>query len=160
MDCSKLTEDKIPELGMEFNSEEDAYKFYNKYAFKMSFSVRKDYLNKDKDGVITSRRYSCCKKGVKRKYEGDAMPKRIRAPTKTGCGAKMIIVLLRGTMKYRVHDLVLEHNLELHITQCSHMMPSQRKVSEVQGFQREISKDAGFSLKQSHELMGKETNFG
>ncbi|XP_071921737.1 protein FAR1-RELATED SEQUENCE 5-like [Coffea arabica] len=160
MDCSKLTEDKISELGMEFNSEEDAYKFYNKYAFEMSFSVRKDYLNKDKDDVITSRRYSCCKKGVKRKYESDAMPKRTRTPTKTGCGAKMIIVLLRGIIKYRVHDLVLEHNHELHIAQCSHMMPSQRKVSGVQGFQPEISKDAGFSLKQSHELMGKETDFG
>ncbi|XP_027122965.2 protein FAR1-RELATED SEQUENCE 5-like [Coffea arabica] len=151
MDCSKLAENGTPELGMEFNSEEDAYKFYNKYAFKMGFSVRKD-----KDGVTTSRRYSCCKEGVKRKYEGDVMPKRTRAATKTGCGAKMVIVLFRGTMKHRVHDLVLEHNHELHIAQCAHMMPSQRKVSEAQGFQAEISEDAGFSLKQSHELMGKE----
>ncbi|XP_027172238.1 protein FAR1-RELATED SEQUENCE 5-like [Coffea eugenioides] len=158
MDCSKLVEDGTPELGMEFNSEEDAYKFYNKYAFKMGFSVRKDYLNKDKDGVTTSRRYSCCKEGVKRKYEGDVMPKRTRAPTKTGCGAKMVIVLFRGTMKYRVHDLVLEHNHELHIAQCAHMMPSQRKVSETQGFQAEISEDAGLSLKQSHELMEKEAD--
>ncbi|XP_027150221.1 protein FAR1-RELATED SEQUENCE 5-like [Coffea eugenioides] len=156
MDCSKLAENGTPELGMEFNSEEDAYKFYNKYAFKMGFSVRKDYLNKDKDGVTTSRRYSCCKEGVKRKYEGDVMPKRTRAPTKTGCGAKMVIVLFRGTMKYRVHDLVLEHNHELHIAQCAHMMPSQRKVSVAQGFQAEISEDAGLSLKQSHELMGTE----
>ncbi|XP_027088713.1 protein FAR1-RELATED SEQUENCE 5-like [Coffea arabica] len=122
----------------------------------MGFSVRKDYLNKDKDGMTTSKRYSCCKEGVKRKYEGDVMPKRTRAPTKTGCGAKMVIVLLRGTMKYRVHDLALEHNHELHIAQCSHMMPSQIKVSEAQGFQAEISEDAGLSLKQSHELMGKE----
>nr|XP_027122182.1 protein FAR1-RELATED SEQUENCE 5-like [Coffea arabica] len=124
MDCSKLAENGTPELGMEFNSEEDAYKFYNKYAFKMGFSVRKDYLNKDKDGVTTSRRYSCCKE--------------------------------ERTMKYRVHDLVLEHNHELHIAQCAHMMPSQRKVSVAQGFQAEISEDAGLSLKQSHELMGKE----
>ncbi|XP_027121897.1 protein FAR1-RELATED SEQUENCE 5-like [Coffea arabica] len=118
MNCSKLAEDGTPELGMEFNSEEDAYKFYNKYAFKMDFSIRKDYLNKDKDGVTTPRRYSCCKEGVKRKYE--------------------------------------EHNHELHIAQCAHMMPSQRKVSVAQGFQTEISEDAGFSLKQSHEFMGKE----
>ncbi|XP_071901091.1 uncharacterized protein [Coffea arabica] len=106
MDCSKLAEDGTPELGMEFNSEEDAYKFYNKYTFKMGFSVRKDYLNKDKNGVTTSRRYNCCKEGVKRKYEGDVMPKRTRAPTKMGCGAKMVIVLLRGTMKYRSHELM------------------------------------------------------
>ncbi|XP_027158391.1 protein FAR1-RELATED SEQUENCE 5-like [Coffea eugenioides] len=91
---------------MEFNSEEDAYKFYNKYAFKMSFCVRKDYLNKDKDGVTTSRRCSYFKEGVKRKYEGDVMPKRTRALTKTGCEVKMVIVLLRGTMKYRSHELM------------------------------------------------------
>ncbi|XP_027103039.1 protein FAR1-RELATED SEQUENCE 5-like [Coffea arabica] len=123
MDCSKLVEDGTPELGMEFNSEEDA----------------------------------CSKKGVKRKYEGDVMPKRTRVPTKTGYGVKMVIVLFRGTMKYRVHDLVLEHNHELYIAQCSHMMPSQRKVSKTQRFQTEISEVAGLSLKQSHELMGKET---
>ncbi|XP_027124340.1 protein FAR1-RELATED SEQUENCE 5-like [Coffea arabica] len=156
MDCSKLVEDGTPELEMEFNSEDDAYKFYNKYAFKMGFSVCKDYLNKDKNGVTTYRRYSCCKESVKRKYESDVMPKRTRTLTKTGCGVKIIIVLHRGTMKYRVHDLVLEHNHELHIAQCSHMMPLQRKVSEVQGFKIEISEDAGFSLKQSHELVGKE----
>ncbi|XP_027155356.1 protein FAR1-RELATED SEQUENCE 7-like [Coffea eugenioides] len=70
MDCNKLVEDRTPELEMEFNSEEDAYKFYNNYAFKTDFNVCKDYLNKDKDGVTTSRRYSYCKEGVKRKYEG------------------------------------------------------------------------------------------
>ncbi|XP_027156856.1 protein FAR1-RELATED SEQUENCE 5-like [Coffea eugenioides] len=36
------------------------------------------------------------------------------------------------------------------------MMPSQRKVSVAQGFQAEISENAGLSLKQSHDLMGKE----
>ncbi|XP_027155765.1 protein FAR1-RELATED SEQUENCE 5-like [Coffea eugenioides] len=115
MDCNKLVEDRTPKLEMEFNSEEDAHKFYNNYAFKTDFNVCKDYLNKDKDGVTTSRRYSYCKEGVKRKYEGDVMPKRTRAPTKTGCGTKMVIVLLREIMKYRVHDLILEHNHELHI---------------------------------------------
>nr|XP_027067811.1 protein FAR1-RELATED SEQUENCE 8-like [Coffea arabica] len=140
---------------MEFNSKNDAYKFYNKYAFKMSFSVHKNYLNKNKDGVTTFRRCSCCKEGVKRKYESDVMPKRTRVLMKIGCEAKMVIVLLRGTMKYHVHDLVLEHNRELHIAQCSHMMPSQRKASDPQGFQTEISEDAG-SLKQSHEFIRKE----
>ncbi|XP_027109337.2 protein FAR1-RELATED SEQUENCE 5-like [Coffea arabica] len=141
---------------MEFNSEKDAYKFYNKYVFKMDFSIRKDYLNKDKETVTTSRRYSCCKKCVKLNYEGDVMPKKIRALTKIGCGAKMIIVLHGETMKYRVHDFVLNYNHKLQIIQYSHMMPSQRKVSEVQGFQTEISEDARLLLKQSHELIGKE----
>nr|XP_027109388.1 uncharacterized protein LOC113729270 [Coffea arabica] len=124
----------------------------------MSFSIRKDYLNKNKDAVTTFRRCSYFKEDVKRKYEGDVMPKRIRALTKTGCETKIVIVLLRGIMKYRVHELVLDHNHELHITQCSHMMPSQRKVSEAQGFQTEINEDVGILLKQSHELMEKEVD--
>nr|XP_027064608.1 protein FAR-RED IMPAIRED RESPONSE 1-like [Coffea arabica] len=156
MDCSILAEDGTPELEMKFNNEKNACKFCKKYAFKMDFSVCKDYLNKDKDGVTTFRRYSCCKEGVKRKYEGDVMPKRTRTPTKIECRAKMVSVLLKGTIKYRVHDLVLKHNHELHIAQYSHMMPLQRKVSESQRFQAEISEDTGFSLKQSHEFMGKE----
>ncbi|XP_071913989.1 protein FAR1-RELATED SEQUENCE 5-like [Coffea arabica] len=147
MDYNKLAEDGTPELGMEFNSEEDAYKFYNKYTFRMGFSVRKDYLNKDKGGVITSKRYSCCKEGVKRKYKGDVMPKRTRAPTKIGSGAKIIIVLHKGTMNFRMHDFVLEYNHELHIAQCAHIMPLQRMVSEAQGFETEISEDAELSLK-------------
>ncbi|XP_027174418.1 protein FAR1-RELATED SEQUENCE 7-like [Coffea eugenioides] len=73
-------------IGMEFQSEDEAYNFYNRYGLVVGFSVRKDYLNKDKEGVITSR----------------------------------------------------------------------RKVSISQGAQAEIANDAGISLKQSHELMGKE----
>ena len=53
-----MAEDGTHELGMEFNMEEDAYKFYNKYAFKMGFSVRKDYLNKHKDYLVYFMRLS------------------------------------------------------------------------------------------------------
>nr|XP_027122291.1 uncharacterized protein LOC113739261 [Coffea arabica] len=107
MDCSKLAEDRTPELGMEFNSEENAYKFYNKYAFKMDFSVCKDYLNKYKDGLTTFRKYSCCKKGVKRKYEGDVMPKMTRAPTKTGYEIEEVEQFNRAW-----EAMVKKHNLE------------------------------------------------
>ncbi|XP_027150355.1 protein FAR1-RELATED SEQUENCE 5-like [Coffea eugenioides] len=83
-----MEEALCPKIGMEFQSEDEAYNFYNRYGLVLGFSVRGDYLNKDKDGVVTSR----------------------------------------------------------------------RKVSISQGAQAEIANDAGISLKQSHELMGKETS--
>nr|XP_027123335.1 protein FAR1-RELATED SEQUENCE 5-like [Coffea arabica] len=148
--CSKI--------GMEFQSEDEAYNFYNKYGLVVGFSVRKDYLNKDKNGVITLKRYICCKEGFKPRYKGDVKLKRTRTETKTGCETKMGIILNRETMKYQVQDLVIEHNHTLHIAECTHMMRSQRKVSISQGPQSEIANDAGISLKQSHELMGKEAS--
>ncbi|XP_027166119.1 uncharacterized protein LOC113766093 [Coffea eugenioides] len=81
-----MEETLCPKIGMEFQSEDEAYNFCNRYGLVVGFSVRKDYLNKDKDGVVTSR----------------------------------------------------------------------RKVSISQGTQAEIANDAGISLKQSHELIGKE----
>ena len=62
-----MEEALCPKIGMEFQSEDEAYNFYNRYGLVVGFSVRKDYLNKDKDGVVTSRRYTCCKEGFKRR---------------------------------------------------------------------------------------------
>ncbi|XP_071940181.1 uncharacterized protein [Coffea arabica] len=103
---------------MEFQSEDEAYNFYNRYGLIVGFSIQKDYLNKDKDGIVTSR---------------------------------------RETMTYQVRDLVIEHNHTIHIPECTNMMRSQRKVSIAQGSQAEIANDAR-SLKQSHELKGKEAS--
>ncbi|XP_027077133.1 protein FAR1-RELATED SEQUENCE 5-like [Coffea arabica] len=51
-----MEEALCPKIGMEFQSEDEAYNFYNKYELVVGFSVRKDYLNKDNDGVVTSKR--------------------------------------------------------------------------------------------------------
>ena len=47
VDSNKLTEDGILKIGMGFDVEDEAYKFYNTYGFVMGFSIQKDYLNKD-----------------------------------------------------------------------------------------------------------------
>ena len=53
---------------MEFDSEEAAYIFYNEYARKMGFSVRKEQVVKNKKtGEVTSRIYSCSKEGYQSK---------------------------------------------------------------------------------------------
>nr|DAD40127.1 TPA_asm: hypothetical protein HUJ06_014450 [Nelumbo nucifera] len=51
---------------MEFESEESAYCFYNSYAKRKGFTIRKDWKNKNKQGLITSRRYFCGKQGFRK----------------------------------------------------------------------------------------------
>ena len=53
---------------------------------------------------------------------------------------------------YKVADLILEHNHMLQLPQTSHLMVSQRKISELQGFKIETADDAGIGPKAAHEL--------
>ncbi|KEH16594.1 FAR1 DNA-binding domain protein [Medicago truncatula] len=56
--------DYIPHLEMEFESEAVAYEFYNKYSRRIGFGIRREYGNKSKkDGILTSRRFTCFKEG-------------------------------------------------------------------------------------------------
>jgi len=51
-----------------------------------------------------------------------------------------------------VTDLFLEHNHTLQLPQTSHLMASQRKILELQGFEIETADDAGIGPKAAHEL--------
>ncbi|KZV45683.1 Far1-related sequence 5 isoform 1 [Dorcoceras hygrometricum] len=69
----------IPKLGMGFDSEDHAYEFYNSYAGRMGFSVRKDYVNRSKiDGAVASRRYTCFREGYRQKDKRGFKVKRPR----------------------------------------------------------------------------------
>ena len=49
-------------LGMVVHSEEEAYKLYNDYAIRIGFSVQKEKLKYEKNGV-RQREYVCSKEG-------------------------------------------------------------------------------------------------
>lgn len=40
-DATKSMEDKVPKVGMKFNSEQEAYDFYNAYAGEKGFNIRR-----------------------------------------------------------------------------------------------------------------------
>ncbi|XP_059436139.1 protein FAR1-RELATED SEQUENCE 5-like [Corylus avellana] len=78
--------DYTPKLGIEFGSEQEAYDFYNEYGRNYGFSIRKDWSNKRKvDGVVTSRKFACCKEGFRDELERDGTKTYERAETRTGC---------------------------------------------------------------------------
>ncbi|KAL7186566.1 hypothetical protein ACSBR2_028323 [Camellia fascicularis] len=99
----ELAKNSMPCIGMEFDSEEAAYEFYNEYGRIVGFSIRRYYHTKVR---------------------------------------KMVL------MKFDDN-----HNHFLYIPQCTHMMPSQRKLCNAQGINIDVADDTGISLKASHDLI-------
>jgi zinc finger SWIM domain-containing protein 3 len=53
----------VPEVGMTFESEKDAYNMYNNYAGKVGFSIRKSDIKRRVDKTIYSKIIVCSKQG-------------------------------------------------------------------------------------------------
>jgi zinc finger SWIM domain-containing protein 3 len=64
----------------------------------------------------------------------------------------MGLILDRDKGNCKVTELILEHNHALQLPQTSHLLVSQRKISELQGFEIETADDAGIGPKAAHEL--------
>jgi zinc finger SWIM domain-containing protein 3 len=143
----------IPEVGMRFKTPDDGWLFWVAYGGRSGFDVRKRGSNVSKmDGKVTSCRYVCSNEGVRTKKQTEDVRKCFRAETRTGCKARMVIVLDRGAGNYEVTDIVLEHNHPLHIPETFHLMRSQRRISELQAFEIETADDSGIRPKAAHEL--------
>lgn len=134
---------------MEFGTIEEAWMFWVGYGGLKGFEVRKMYTNKRKsDGKVRSCRYVCANEGHRLKDKRDHLTKCPRAETRTDCQVRMGVVMDREKGNYKVLDLILEHNHILHLPQTSHLMVSQRKISELQGFEIETADDAGIRPKE------------
>ncbi|KAI8527746.1 hypothetical protein RHMOL_Rhmol12G0098500 [Rhododendron molle] len=150
-------EDRIPHLGLEFNSDDDAFSFYNNYAFTMGFSVRREFSNRNKKtGEVTSRKYVCCKEGFRAPDQRDYKTKIPRAETRTGCNAHMSIRLDREKAKYVVYSFNATHNHDLQNEKIAHMLPSHRNISAAQAYEVDLADDSGIRLKSAHEFIGRQ----
>ncbi|GAB4842101.1 hypothetical protein Ancab_040433 [Ancistrocladus abbreviatus] len=94
-----------PAVGMEFESYEDVYYFYNCYAKEQGFGVRvsNSWYRKDKERYRG--KLSCSNAGYKRR-RGANHP---RPETRTGCRAMIKFKLMQNT-RWRIIEVELEHN--------------------------------------------------
>ncbi|KAJ8452824.1 hypothetical protein Cgig2_014587 [Carnegiea gigantea] len=95
-----------PAVGMEFESYDDAYNYYNCYAKEVGFHVRVKNSwfkrnSKEKYGAVLC----CSSQGFKRIKDVH----RIRKETRTGCPA-MIRMRLVDSERWRIIEVILEHN--------------------------------------------------
>ncbi|XP_057443378.1 protein FAR1-RELATED SEQUENCE 5-like [Lotus japonicus] len=157
-----MEEDWKPKVDMIFDSFEDAWKFWVDYGGKVGFGVRKQYTHHNKSGSIATCIFVCCKEGLRKPDKRDYKTINARPETRTGCKARLGLKNLCG--KLIVHDFIEEHNHILHLQETTHMLSSQRKVSEVQCHQIDVADDAGLQQRKRFDLMSKQvggrTNLG
>lgn len=94
-----------PSIGMEFESYEDVYYFYNCYAKDQGFGVRVSNTWYRKSKERYRGKLSCSSAGFKKKSEAN----RPRPETRTGCPA-MIKFRLMENKRWRIIEAELEHN--------------------------------------------------
>ncbi|XP_059658335.1 protein FAR1-RELATED SEQUENCE 5-like [Cornus florida] len=146
-----------PKLNMQFDTEDEAYDFYNAYGGKVGFSIRKDYANKSrKTGNITISKFVCSKQGFRVKDKRDIHTRKPRAETRTSCSVLMQIRYDRKKGKYVVYNFVESHNHPMIIEECTHMMPSQRRISVAQAIDVELACESGVPLGNAFESMSRQ----
>jgi zinc finger SWIM domain-containing protein 3 len=64
----------------------------------------------------------------------------------------MSITVDREDGNYEIFKLHLEHNHMLQLPEARHLLPSQRRISEIQAFEIEIADDSGIAPKNAHEF--------
>nr|XP_048321706.1 protein FAR1-RELATED SEQUENCE 5-like [Ziziphus jujuba var. spinosa] len=151
---SKILDEMIPKVGIEFKSEDKAYNFYNAYAYKVGFGIRRSKGHKDQSIKMKNRTFSCCCEGFREKDKRDINVKSHRAETRFGCLARMKINLDQ-TGKYRIIDFIAQHTHVTSTPSKSHLHRSQRKLTFVQAAEIDIADSSGIAPKASLELMAK-----
>lgn len=118
----------LPEVGMAFDTEKEAYDFYNSYARNVGFSIRKSHSKSRADGTLCSKYFVCSNEG--QPVVSTAQPARKqRASTRSDCKARVQFYINREGV-WTVQKVELDHNHFLVSPDKSHMLRSQRHLSE------------------------------
>ncbi|CAL9155975.1 unnamed protein product [Musa hybrid cultivar] len=114
----------VPRVDMLFDSENDAYDFYNTYAENVGFIVRRSTLWTSKN-IITRRTFVCSREGFREKKKGAKEAKCPRPETRIGCPACMTI-RLTANGKYRVTEFVPNHNHQIATVSTIHTLRAKK----------------------------------
>lgn len=137
---------KVPEVGMTFDDENQIFEFYKRYAYEISFPVRKRNSKKDDDGVLTYVTYVCSREGnIIRNRSSTLKPQ----PTiQSGCKTRITASLdSRGV--WRINSVHLEHNHRTSHTK-SRLYRCNRELSAHVKRRLQVNDIAGISLHKSY----------
>ena len=151
-----------PFVGQCFLSEEEAFAFYQSYARKNGFSVRKGRFVNKKTGEKKRRDFFCHREG-KLVFTKDYTKKtRNRGYTKCECKSHMRITLKRINEifpeEWQVTKFVTEHNHALLSTQEVRFLPSYRNITLEDEKRILLLKEAGLSVTQIMRVIELERN--
>jgi zinc finger SWIM domain-containing protein 3 len=112
---------------MTFDSEDDAYKFYNAYACLLGFSIRRCHTKYRADGTLSSKYFVCSNEGQKHTSQTD-QPRKERATTRSSCKARVQFYICREGV-WNVQKVILAHNHSFVSPNKAHMLRSQQHLS-------------------------------
>jgi len=112
-----------PEIGMKFPLEDDAYNFYNMYAWKMGFSIKRSNAHKDMSGQILDRLFYCSRQGKRPTNKQDTIVVTPCAILRCSCIAKMK-VSRRFNGRFCVVRLITNHVHDFTLPDITHMLRS------------------------------------
>ena len=119
-------------IGLRFNSIDDGGQFYNTYAKLVGFSIRKDEIKRNKNNIVTSRRWVCAKEGfrIARKEDNLNCKREARPITRTGCKAAFRIRFDRRSNEWVVGEFKKEHNHDLVAQLETQFLRSHRHIKD------------------------------
>ncbi|KAL6556352.1 hypothetical protein OROGR_005640 [Orobanche gracilis] len=152
---SRIAEELIPKVDMQFKSLNEAHEFYLAYAKAVGFGVRIWRSHKDKvTGVMLDQTYCCAREG-ERKGDFHGARKFHRAQTRCNCGAEMK-VSCRQKSYYYVVRFVAQHNHVCATPSKTHIFRSHRKMTDAQKAGVDIAISSGIAQKETMELMSRQ----
>ncbi|KAH6792777.1 hypothetical protein C2S52_003254 [Perilla frutescens var. hirtella] len=154
---SLSNDEDCPKIGLEFDTEEDAYQFYLAYAKRVGFSIRRSKSHNDKFGKLVDQIFCCSAQGERRPDKRDAYVQRARPETRFRCDAKIKVSARRRIGgKFCVVQYVEEHNHYLSTPSKTHLHRSHRKITSSAALQIQMANDVGIPPKSSHALMARQ----
>uniref|UniRef100_A0A803LWI9 Protein FAR1-RELATED SEQUENCE n=1 Tax=Chenopodium quinoa TaxID=63459 RepID=A0A803LWI9_CHEQI len=156
--------DDEPFIGQTFESQEEAYVFYNKYAKQHGFVVRKD--RSDTRHGRTIRRDFYCHCGGKKplKVVDFSKPQRNKESSKCDCKAHMRITLKKCfdifPEEWHVTKYSKQHNHVMLPPEAMRFLPSNRNISGEDEKKILLLKEAGLSARQIIRVLELEKNVG
>ncbi|XP_073106591.1 protein FAR1-RELATED SEQUENCE 5 isoform X1 [Elaeis guineensis] len=130
----------LPRIDMLFESENEAYEFYNTYAENVGFFVRRSTLWTTSKNIITRRTFVCSREGFREKKKGAKEAKCPRPETRIGCPACMTIRLTPNG-RYRVTEFVPNHNHQLAAASTIHMLRAKKMRRKARAVRADLVDD-------------------
>lgn len=128
-----------PCVGMEFDSEDAAKKFYDEYARHAGFKMRIDQCRRSEvDRKIISRRLSCNKEGYYTKAKNQfGQIRKQHTSSRQGCNA-MMLVRVNKSGKWVVTKFEKEHTHPLVLSACLSLNDGDCKERRIQALTAEL----------------------
>ncbi|KAF1862436.1 hypothetical protein Lal_00026970 [Lupinus albus] len=149
---NRLINEIIPRLGLEFETEDATYDFYNSYDYRVGFSMRKSKAHNNVDGHIIDRVFCCSCECYREKDKRRTSVNNLCAQSQFECLPRMKVDC-RSTEMFRIVQFIAKHKHETFSIIKTHLHRSHRKITPSLASEIDLAESSSIAPKVSCELM-------